>query len=106
VATLNELLAQREALEKQISDTRRNEHAKALTQIRALMDQYGITPADLSGKARKGATRTKKTPKAGPKVAPKYRNAATGDTWSGRGLQPRWLKAALATGRKLEDFAV
>ena len=106
MATLNELLAQREALEKQISDTRRNEHAKALAQIRALMDQYGITLADLSGKARKNATRTKKTPKDGTKVAPKYRNAATGDTWSGRGLQPRWLKAALATGRKLEDFAV
>jgi DNA-binding protein H-NS len=106
VATLNELLAQREALEKQITDTRRNEHAKALAQIRALMDQYGITLADLSGKAGKGAARAKKVSKPGGKVAAKYRNSATGDTWSGRGLQPRWLKAALATGRKLEDFAV
>ena len=33
------------------------------------------------------------------------RNKATGDTWSGRGLQPKWLKAALAAGRKIEDFA-
>ena len=40
------------------------------------------------------------------KVAAKYRNSATGETWSGRGLQPRWLKAALATGKKLADFAV
>ena len=31
---------------------------------------------------------------------------ATGTTWSGRGLQPKWLKAALASGRKLSDFAV
>jgi DNA-binding protein H-NS len=106
VATLNELLAQREALEKQIADTRRNEHAEALAQIRALMDQHGITLADLSGKAGQGAARTRRAPKAGGKVAAKYRNSATGDTWSGRGLQPRWLKAALATGRKLEDFAV
>lgn len=106
MATLNELLAQREALEKQIIETRRGEHAKALAQIRALMDQYGITLADLSGKAAKGPGRAKKASKTGAKVAPKYRNAATGDTWSGRGLQPRWLKAALAAGRKLEDFAV
>ena len=42
----------------------------------------------------------------GGKVAVKYRNATTGDTWSGRGLQPKWLKAALAAGRKIEEFAV
>jgi DNA-binding protein H-NS len=40
------------------------------------------------------------------KVAAKYRNAVTGEAWSGRGLQPRWLKAALASGAKLTDFAV
>ena len=39
-------------------------------------------------------------------VAAKYRNKATGETWSGRGLQPKWLKAALAAGRKIDDFAV
>ena len=44
--------------------------------------------------------------KAGGKVAAKYRNASTGESWSGRGLQPRWLKAALASGRKLSDFAL
>lgn len=36
----------------------------------------------------------------------KYRNAATGDTWSGRGLQPAWLKSELAKGAKLADFEV
>jgi DNA-binding protein H-NS len=34
----------------------------------------------------------------------KYRTAQTGETWTGRGLQPRWLKAALAAGAKLSDF--
>lgn len=38
--------------------------------------------------------------------AVKYRNSGTGDTWSGRGLQPKWLKAALAAGRTLADFEV
>jgi hypothetical protein len=36
----------------------------------------------------------------------KYRSPHTGETWSGRGQQPRWIKAALAGGQSLEDFAV
>jgi DNA-binding protein H-NS len=39
-------------------------------------------------------------------VAPKYRNASTGDTWTGRGKQPKWLAAALKSGKKLEDFKI
>ena len=39
---------------------------------------------------------------SGNKVAAKYRNASTGESWSGRGLQPRWLKAALATRTQAE----
>lgn len=44
--------------------------------------------------------------KAGKAKSTKYRNAKTGDTWSGRGLQPKWLKVALAAGAKLGDFEV
>lgn len=33
-----------------------------------------------------------------------YRDAATGQTWSGKGLQPKWLKVALARGKSLSDF--
>ena len=39
-------------------------------------------------------------------VAPKYRDAATGATWTGRGKQPKWLAAALKGGQKLEDFKI
>ena len=99
MAILSELLAQRAALEKQISQTRRDERQKAITQVKALMAEYGLTAADLK-------TRSAKAARSGSKVAAKYRNKATGETWSGRGLQPRWLKAALGTGKKLTDFAV
>lgn len=34
----------------------------------------------------------------------KYRNAVTGETWTGRGLQPKWIQVALAAGKKLADF--
>ena len=41
------------------------------------------------------------------KVAPKYRNPDNpSETWAGRGLQPRWLAAALKSGKKLEHFAI
>jgi DNA-binding protein H-NS len=42
-----------------------------------------------------------------PKVMPKYRNpSAPAETWSGRGKQPRWLVAALQSGRLLEDMRI
>jgi DNA-binding protein H-NS len=38
-------------------------------------------------------------------VLPKYRNPKDpSETWAGRGLQPRWLKAAIKSGKKLESF--
>jgi DNA-binding protein H-NS len=105
VATLQELMAQKEALERQIDQTRNQARSEAIEKVRALMAEYGLTPADLGGKtAAKTARQTKS--QGGGKVAAKYRNASTGETWSGRGLQPRWLKAALASGRKLSDFAI
>jgi DNA-binding protein H-NS len=42
-----------------------------------------------------------------PKVEPKYWNPSQPtQKWSGRGKQPRWLVAALRSGRKLEDFVI
>ena len=64
----------------------------AIQKVRELMAEYGLTDNDLKGRG------TPKAPtRSGTKVAAKYRNASTGETWSGRGLQPKWLKAALAT---------
>ena len=103
MATLQELMAQKEALDQQIEQTKHQERGAAVEKVRALMAEYGLTVADLGGKSGP-AKPGKKT--GGTKVAAKYRNASTGESWSGRGLQPRWLKAALASGRKLADFAV
>lgn len=103
MATVAELLAQKAAIEKQLADVQREERASAIAQVKTLMSQHGLTLADISQRSGGASTRG---PKAGGKVAPKYRNAATGETWSGRGLQPKWLKAALASGRQLSDFAV
>lgn len=42
-----------------------------------------------------------------PKAAPvRYRCPDTGQTWSGRGLKPAWLRAALEQDRSLSEFLV
>lgn len=49
----------------------------------------------------------KKSKKATSAVAAKYANPNNpGQTWTGRGLQPKWLKALIAEGRNLNDFLI
>lgn len=98
MSSLKDLLAQRAALDEQINQTKDRERNEAISKVKTLMSEYGLTIADLS-------MRTPKPVKVS-KVAAKYRNQATGETWSGRGLQPKWLKAAIAGGAKLTDFSV
>ena len=102
--SLQELLAQRAEIEKRIADAQREERATAIAKVRALMAEFGLTAADITAKGT--PVKAAGTGRATGKVAPKFRNAATGETWSGRGLQPKWLKAALAAGGRLEDFAI
>ena len=105
MANLADLIAQKAALEKQIAEARRAARSGAIAQIKSLMADHGLTLADLGGKSPVPAAPASKSRK-GRKVPAKFRDPATGTSWSGRGLQPKWLKAALADGRKLSDFAV
>ena len=105
MANLADLIAQKAALEKQIAEARRAARSGAIAQIKSLMAEHGLTLADLGGKSPQPTSHTSKSHK-GRKVPAKYRDPVTGTSWSGRGLQPKWLKAALADGRKLSDFAV
>ena len=41
-----------------------------------------------------------------PRVLPKYRNPQTSETWSGRGKRPRWLVAAMKSGKRIEEFRI
>ena len=99
--SIQELLAQKAALEKKIAEAQRSARADAIAKVKALMAEYGLTAADLAGKAAV-ATKADGT----KKVAAKYRDPASGQTWTGRGLKPKWLQAALAGGKKIEDFAL
>lgn len=112
MSNYQDLLAKKAALEKQsaeldkqLQDARRAERAGVISQVKALMAEHGLTLADL-GAGKGGASGKAPSASAGRKVAPKYRNSATGETWTGRGLQPKWVQAAVASGKKLEDFAI
>ena len=104
MSTVAELMAQKAEIEKKIADAQREERASAIAQVRSLMAQYSLTVADLA--SRSASAPRAATGKAVSKVAAKYRDAVTGNTWSGRGLKPNWLKAALDGGKTLADFAV
>jgi len=57
--------------------------------------------------ATKRASKRGRSPNAGRKVEPKYRNPANpAETWTGRGKPPRWLAAELADGKSKDDFLI
>lgn len=97
MATLQELIAQQQELTRQIEAARKAEVADAVAQIRKLMADYNLSVEEITEKA---------SPKKGAKVAAKYRNPETGDTWTGRGRQPKWVEAALASGKTLDDLVI
>lgn len=98
---LTKLIAQANA---QMAAARANEIAKAKAKIEAILSGAGLTIDDVF--PRRGQARGKPGKRAGTGV-PKYRNPRNAEqTWSGMGKRPRWLADALASGAKLESFAI
>jgi len=89
-----ELIAEREQLNRQIEEAKARESVMVIDEIRQKMAAYGITLAELEG--GRGA-------KAGNRrlVIPKYRDPATGHTWTGRGKPPAWI-----AGRNREEYLI
>jgi DNA-binding protein H-NS len=118
---LIEIQSQIEQLTKQASEIRAREFDKTVREIQAKMVAFGITLKDLapakgkrSAKAKavktadaavkSGAVKARRK-NAGVVVAAKYRGP-NGESWSGRGLMPRWLAALTAQGKSKEEFAI
>lgn len=102
MSTLAEIQKQIAMLQKQAEDIKAQEHGKHVQEILDKMAEYGLTLADLQG--RKAAAR-KSAAKSGNPAPAKFRGP-NGETWSGRGLMPRWLAALVAQGRSKEEFAI
>lgn len=103
MATYRELKNQAEKLLVQAEEARKKELAAAIDDIKARMDEYGITLRDLGGRGAIAGTRSTSTRRR--PAAVKYRDKA-GNTWTGRGRTPRWLQAHLDAGKRVEDFQV
>lgn len=95
-----ELMVQIKELETLAEEARRNELAGAIAEIKRLMSEHGVTASDLGLAPR--AVPTHNTAKA----AAKYRDHASGKTWTGHGRKPQWVIDWLANGQDLESLRV
>ena len=100
--TLKDLIAQKEALELQIREAQQSQRAEAIAKVKTLMVDHGLSISDIASRAASAGA----SPSTGKKVAAKYKSADGEQTWSGRGLKPKWLREALESGKTLTDFAV
>ena len=88
MSAYEDLLRQRQEIEQRIKEARKAEIAGAVAEVRALIAKYDLTEKDVFPAGRRGRGRARAS--AG-KVPPKYRDPATGQTWTGRGKAPRWI---------------
>lgn len=98
MTTYQSVRAQIAKLEKQAESLRRNELKNVIAKVREVIAQYGLTAADLGLGGARGGTKQRGAKKArrasaGVGVA-KYRDPATGQTWTGHGRPPAWIVAA------------
>jgi DNA-binding protein H-NS len=118
LSNLIDIQSQIEKLQKQANEIKAKEFNGTVQDILAKMQAFGITVKDLqTAKPAKGAKTSrgkkhaptvqaeKSSKKVGVAVAPKYRGP-NGETWSGRGLTPKWLSFLIAQGQSKESFAI
>lgn len=83
-AAFRELLEERAVIEAKIEAARLEMHGEALALVRKLVADHSLTEKEVFGAQRKAEADKKP-------VEPKYRDPATGRTWSGRGKPPSWI---------------
>lgn len=93
-----------ETLQRQAEKLRVREIDEVVARIKVAVKHYGLTAAQLGfGAAPDGAKRKAKKAAASIRAA-KYSDGQ-GNSWSGMGKRPGWLRNALDAGRTLEEFA-
>lgn len=110
--TFQQIQKQIESLTREAHDLRKKEIADVVARIKEAIAVYGLTAQDLGlagtrGRPPKVKAVAAPTPKAKKTrtVKVKYRDNA-GNTWTGRGSRPRWLRDALAGGKSIESYLV
>jgi len=94
-----EIQALIENAEKVLKDRQSSKRKEVIAQIKELAASIGVSVEISDG--------DKKAERKGSKVAPKYRNPAdASQTWTGRGLAPKWMQELLAAGRDKAEFEI
>jgi DNA-binding protein H-NS len=100
--TLDELSKVISDAQKALDERKVSERKAVLKEIHELAASIGVT-VTINGERSQGRVSARK----GQKVAAKYRNPINAsETWTGRGVKPRWLKALIDTGKRIEDFLI
>jgi hypothetical protein len=75
--------------------------------VDVLCKAYGVDPEGACTPSPAGAGADKVEAEPYPRLSGvRYWCTDTGQTWTGRGLKPAWITAALAAGKTLADFEV
>jgi DNA-binding protein H-NS len=107
--SVDELLTLRDAVEKILDQRVEQERRELQARLRRLQGFESDKSKKKNGggvtaMSSQGRTKLKLVKKT---VPPKYRNPDRAEeTWTGRGLRPRWLTAALNSGKSIEDFRI
>lgn len=112
--SLDEMLALRTQIDQRLADLAASEVAKLEARLETLKGIANIETAARSDNPAPQAKQTrlpskaksKRGPKKGTKVAAKYVDKKSGNSWTGRGLAPTWIKDHEAKGGKRDDFLV
>ena len=93
-------------LQKKAEALRSEERQAAILKIRELIHVFDLQSSELgfSGNVR-GQPARKPHSAAGKKLPAKYKDA-DGNTWTGRGIKPLWLRTALESGQSLEALKI
>lgn len=96
--SMDELKTLRKNVEKEIKNFRQRARTAAMKDLQAVAKKHGLSVDEIVGK------KTKAKKAAAPA---KYRNPANPDqTWSGRGRQPAWFKAAVGKGKSAASLEI
>ena len=110
--TVDELMAAREELDRRIKVATKLQRPADLAACRKLVALHGFGARELGIVEPVGvveaipSTAAARADGERRTIPAKYRNPETGDTWTGRGLRPKWVEAALAEGKSLDDLLI
>jgi DNA-binding protein H-NS len=110
---LSQLLQQIEKLKQEAEAIKRKEVAEVIERIREAIRYYGISAKDLGLSGKPSSPKTSGSSYGKSRGAGVLRKGSAiryadgnGNSWSGFGPRPRWLKEALANGVQIEALTV